>query len=56
MKLIGTSLLLLVVLASLGDAKPLKPSKILVALNCGLKEGTTKSDDIKYVSVLNFLL
>ena len=33
-------------------AKQLKNNKILAALNCGLKEGSTKADgDIKYISV-----
>ena len=41
----------LLVLVSMVATKPLKSSKILVALNCGLKEGTTKAEDVKYMSV-----
>lgn len=40
---------LLVVLSS---SKPLKQAKIVKAVNCGMKEGSIKSDDIKYESVL----
>lgn len=34
------------------SSMPLKQAKVVKALNCGLKEGSTKSDDIKYESVL----
>ena len=40
---------LLVVLSS---SKPLKQTKIVKAINCGMKEGSIKSEDIKYDSVL----
>lgn len=41
-------LCLILALAVLSQAKPLKATKIIKALNCGLKEGTTKIDDLKY--------
>lgn len=37
-------LVLVLALTAIGSAKKLKASKILVALNCGLKEGFTKAD------------
>ncbi len=39
----------LLVLALTVYSKPLKPTKIIKALNCGLKEGSTKGEgDFKY--------
>jgi hypothetical protein len=37
--------------------KPLKPTKLIKAINCGLKEGTTKGDgDLKYDSVHHLII
>lgn len=44
-------LCLILALSVLSEAKPLKATKIIKALNCGLKEGSTKGEDIKYESV-----
>jgi len=39
-------------LAILCQTKPLKPTKLIKAINCGLKEGSTKGDgDVKYDNV-----
>lgn len=38
-------------LVALCACKPLRQAKIVKAVNCGLKEGFTKSEDIKYESV-----
>lgn len=35
----------------LSSSKPLKQTKIVKAVNCGMKEGSIKSEDIKYESV-----
>lgn len=36
-------------LAILSQSKPFKAAKIIKAINCGLKEGSTKGDsDLKY--------
>lgn len=42
---------ILALLAALSSTKPLKQSKIIKAINCGLREGSTRTDDIKYENV-----
>jgi hypothetical protein len=45
-------LCLFVGLAILSQSKPFKATKIIKAINCGLKEGSTKGDsDLKYENV-----
>ena len=55
MRKITILICVLIVIVTMVTTKPLKTSKILVALNCGLREGMTKSDDIKYMSVVILL-
>ena len=47
----GKYVWILILLVAFSDAVPLKQSKVIKAVNCGLKEGYTKSDDIKFESV-----
>lgn len=48
------SIVLLALVAVSVYSKPLKATKITKAINCGLKEGTTKGEgDLKYENVLH---
>lgn len=49
MKITYVHFLLLLTLVLAANAKPLKPAKIIKAVNCGLKEGFTRGEgDFKY--------